>query len=725
MVQISFTKKEILIKIVYYGMALGGKTTSLQYIHSRIKNKGNAKLYSVKTEEDRTLFFDFLPLTIPSLNDYKIKLKLYTVPGQVKYASTRRAVLAATDGIVFVVDSQDHLIKENRESLKDLADNLKFYNFDINKIPIVMQYNKRDLKNILPLPECKKNFNVKNWPDFPTIAINGTGVLDAFFEISKRVILDLIKNKKLSVPDNFTEEFILYLRDIFTDREEEEEEENITETKNKGEKVIKEKKKGNEFKIVFPSSKTDSGDELIHQAVQTNMELTELYHELEETKSKLEIKVNQLVSASKLAQAIVSELDLNKIFKLASDSLKLSTKIGISLLLEDKNGELKQEFIDNITEDYLIEIARETGNDLHIQVYNQNKIVIVSKTKNVEIYKLLKMYHPLVKGSISLPLRKSKKKIGLINLYLFQDIQIEESTLHFFNIMANFISIAIENARLYNTVNTLNKELKEKMDYIANINKELEKKVAERTRELELKNKQLESLLEQLRTIDKLKDDFMGLMSHELKTPLTSIITYAETIADGYITDPEELKRFGKVIYREGNYLSSIVERVLDTVNIENNRLELIFQPYPLKALVMEQMHRLEEQMKEKKVKAEINIKDTLVMVDNEQAGKVIFFVLENAIKYNPPGELINIYSSIENDKVKLYIADSGPGIKEEDLEIIFDRFKLIEKLEHHKRGLGLSLHLAKRLMTKMRGDIYVTNPGGKGAEFCIEFKKA
>lgn len=719
MVQISFAKKEILIKIVYYGMALGGKTTSLQYIHSRIKNKSSAKLYSVKTEEDRTLFFDFLPITIPSLNDYKVKLKLYTVPGQVKYASTRRAVLAGTDGIVFVVDSQKHLIKENQESLQDLADNLKFYNFDINKIPLVMQYNKRDLKNTLPLGECKKNFNVKNWPDFPTIAINGAGVLDAFFEISKRVVSDLIKNKKLAAPDNFAEEFILYLKEIFTDEDE------ILEEETKPEKQKKENQNGNELQIVFPSSKDDSGDELIQQAVQTNMELTELYNELEETKSKLEIKVNQLVSASKLAQAIVSELDLNKIFKLASDALKFSAKIGVSILLEDSNGELQQHFLDNIKEDYLIEIAHETGNNLHKQVYNQNKIVVVSKTKNAEIYKLLKKYHPLVKGSVSLPLRKSKKRIGLINLYLFQDIIIEESTLHFFNIMANFISIAIENARLYNTVNTLNRELKEKMDYIANINKELEQKVAERTRELELKNKQLESLLAQLRTIDKLKDDFMGLMSHELKTPLTSIITYAETIADGYINDPEELKRFGKVIYREGTYLSSIVERVLDTVNIENNRIELIFQPYPLKALVMEQMHRLEEQIKEKKIKVEINIKDTLVMVDNEQAGKVIYFVLENAIKYNPPGELINIYSSIEKEKAKLYIADSGPGIKEEDLDIIFDRFKLIEKLEHHKRGLGLSLHLAKMLITKMHGNIYVTNPGGKGAEFCIEFKKA
>ena len=719
MVQISFAKKEILIKIVYYGMALGGKTTSLQYIHSRIKNKSSAKLYSVKTEEDRTLFFDFLPITIPSLNDYKVKLKLYTVPGQVKYASTRRAVLAGTDGIVFVVDSQKHLIKENQESLQDLADNLKFYNFDINKIPLVMQYNKRDLKNTLPLGECKKNFNVKNWPDFPTIAINGAGVLDAFFEISKRVVSDLIKNKKLAAPDNFAEEFILYLKEIFTDEDE------ILEEETKPEKQKNENQNGNELQIVFPSSKDDSGDELIQQAVQTNMELTELYNELEETKSKLEIKVNQLVSASKLAQAIVSELDLNKIFKLASDALKFSAKIGVSILLEDSNGELQQHFLDNIKEDYLIEIAHETGNNLHKQVYNQNKIVVVSKTKNAEIYKLLKKYHPLVKGSVSLPLRKSKKRIGLINLYLFQDIIIEESTLHFFNIMANFISIAIENARLYNTVNTLNRELKEKMDYIANINKELEQKVAERTRELELKNKQLESLLAQLRTIDKLKDDFMGLMSHELKTPLTSIITYAETIADGYINDPEELKRFGKVIYREGTYLSSIVERVLDTVNIENNRIELIFQPYPLKALVMEQMHRLEEQIKEKKIKVEINIKDTLVMVDNEQAGKVIYFVLENAIKYNPPGELINIYSSIEKEKAKLYIADSGPGIKEEDLDIIFDRFKLIEKLEHHKRGLGLSLHLAKMLITKMHGNIYVTNPGGKGAEFCIEFKKA
>ncbi len=711
MVQISFSKKEILVKIVYYGMALGGKTTSLQYIHSRIKDRSGARLYSVKTEEDRTLFFDFLPITIPSLNDYKIKLKLYTVPGQVKYASTRRAVLAATDGVVFVVDSQNNLIRENKESLKDLSSNLKFYNFDINTIPIVIQYNKRDLKNILPLKECKGHYNIKNWPDFPTIAINGTGVLDAFFEISKLVITKLKKEKKLQVPDNFVNEFMVYLRHIFTEEDET--------------TIQKDAKEEDGLNIVFHSSKKDSQDEIIHQAVQTNMELTELFHELGETRRKLEFKINQLISASKLAQTIVSELELNRIFKLASDSLKLSAKVGVSILLEDDKGNLVQTFIDNLKEDFFLEISREAGIKLLPRIYNQNKLVIVSPSKNSEIYRLLKKYHPLVKSSVSLPLRKRNKRIGIINLYLFQDMNIEESTLHFFNIMANFISIAIENARLYKTVHNLNRQLKEKMEYIENINKKLESKVAERTRELELKNRQLENLLAQLRTIDKLKDDFMGLMSHELKTPLTSIITYAETIADGYIKDPEELQKFARVIYKEGQYLSSIVERVMDTVNIENNRFELIIQPYPLKALVMEQLHRIENDMKEKGLKAEINIHDSLVMVDNQQAGKVIYFVLENAVKYSPAGELINIYSSIDDGNVKLYISDAGPGIKPEDIEIIFDRFKLIEKLEHHKRGLGLSLHLAKRLMAKMQGDIYVTNPGKKGAEICIEFKKA
>ena len=716
MVQISFSKKEILIKIVYYGMALGGKTTTLQYLHSRIKNKTAAKLYSIKTEEDRTLFFDFLPITIPSLNDYKIKLKLYTVPGQVKYASTRRAVLAATDGIVFVVDSQKHLVKENLESFKDMAENLKFYNFDINKIPIVMQYNKRDLPNILSISECSRHYNVKNWPEFASIAINGQGVLDTFFEISKNVVENLIKNKKLPAPKNFTDDFLVLLKEVFTDQPEEQPE-TITEEK--------EEKKDNGLNIVFPSS-NESQDELIHQAVQTNMELTELYNELEETKAKLENKVNQLISASKLAQTIVSELDLKKIYKLASDSLKTSANVSVSILLEDDAGNLVQEFVDKtVKEDYLIEISRETGKNIDKQIYMQNKIVIVSKTKNLEILKIIKKFHPLTKGVICLPLRTRNSKMGLINLYFFKEMQEDESTLHFFNIMVNFISVAIQNARLYSTVKTLNNQLQEKMAYIANINKELENKVAERTKELELKNKQLEGLLKQLRQIDKLKDDFMGLMSHELKTPLTSIITYSETIADGYVNDPEELKKFAKVIYKEGQYLSSIIERVLDTVNIENNRLELIFQPYPLKALLMEQLHRLEEDIKMKKLKVEINIKDSLIMVDNQQAGKVIFYVLENAVKYSPPGELINVYSSVDKEKVKLFIADSGPGIKEEDIEIIFDRFKLIEKLEHHKRGLGLSLHLAKRLMNKMYGDIYVTNPGGKGAEFCLEFKKA
>src|SRR6202043_3331949 len=148
---INYASKEIQFKIVYYGPALGGKTTNLAYIHSRIAPAHRGDLVSLATAADRTLFFDFLPLTVLTLQGFKTKFQLYTVPGQVIYNSTRQLVLRSVDGVVFVADSQWEKMEENVASFKNLADNLARQNVAIDDMPRVLQYNKRDLPNVAPL----------------------------------------------------------------------------------------------------------------------------------------------------------------------------------------------------------------------------------------------------------------------------------------------------------------------------------------------------------------------------------------------------------------------------------------------------------------------------------------------------------------------------------------------------------------------------------------------
>jgi signal recognition particle receptor subunit beta len=187
----NYKKREISAKIVYYGPALCGKTTNVQFIHQKLNPRQRGDLVSLATDADRTLFFDFLPIELENVGGFKTRFQIYTVPGQVYYNSTRKAVLTGVDGVVFVADSQSSMREENLESLNNLIDNLKYYNRDISKIPLVLQYNKRDLDDILTMDELNDLFKDFNAPRFPAAAVTGQGVLETLTACCKLVLQDL------------------------------------------------------------------------------------------------------------------------------------------------------------------------------------------------------------------------------------------------------------------------------------------------------------------------------------------------------------------------------------------------------------------------------------------------------------------------------------------------------------------------------------------------------
>jgi len=197
MVSINYSLREVCCKIVYYGPGLSGKTTNLQYVHSKVPSDTRGRLVSLATEADRTLYFDFLPINIGTINGFQAKFQLYTVPGQVYYNATRKLVLRGVDGIVFVADSQPDKVDENLESLANLVENLSEYGYDINELPVVIQYNKRDLPAVLPVEELQLKLNEKGWPYFEASATVGNGVFDTLKLIIKLV---LEKAKSTSSP---------------------------------------------------------------------------------------------------------------------------------------------------------------------------------------------------------------------------------------------------------------------------------------------------------------------------------------------------------------------------------------------------------------------------------------------------------------------------------------------------------------------------------------------
>ena len=188
---INYASREINCKIVYYGPGLCGKTTNLQFVYQKTAPEAKGKMISLATETERTLFFDFLPLALGEIRGFKTRFHLYTVPGQVFYDASRKLILKGVDGVVFVVDSQEERMDANSESLDNLRDNLEEQGYDLNKLPFVIQYNKRDLPNLIPVEELRREFNRTGVPDFEACAATGDGVFETLKAVAKLILVDM------------------------------------------------------------------------------------------------------------------------------------------------------------------------------------------------------------------------------------------------------------------------------------------------------------------------------------------------------------------------------------------------------------------------------------------------------------------------------------------------------------------------------------------------------
>ncbi len=193
MSSINYSRKEISCKIVYYGPGLCGKTTNLQHIYNKTKPDRRGKLISLATEMDRTLFFDFLPLDLGEIKGFNVRFHLYTVPGQVLYANSRKLILKSVDGVIFVADSQSERTEANIESMQDLWHNLAEHGYSLEQLPLTIQYNKRDLQNITPIKELNRLINSINTNWYQSIAIEGTGVFETLKDNVKKVLLKIEK----------------------------------------------------------------------------------------------------------------------------------------------------------------------------------------------------------------------------------------------------------------------------------------------------------------------------------------------------------------------------------------------------------------------------------------------------------------------------------------------------------------------------------------------------
>jgi mutual gliding-motility protein MglA len=191
MSMINYASREINCKLVYYGPGLGGKTTNLEYVYNKVNPETRGKLISLATEQERTLFFDFLPVDLGSIRGFKTRFHLYTVPGQVYYNASRRLILKGVDGLVFVADSQAERMDANIAALENLYENLADYGYDPAQLPVVLQWNKRDLQSAVPVDELRRQLNPMGLQEYEAVAVSGAGVFDTLKAVSKLVLKSL------------------------------------------------------------------------------------------------------------------------------------------------------------------------------------------------------------------------------------------------------------------------------------------------------------------------------------------------------------------------------------------------------------------------------------------------------------------------------------------------------------------------------------------------------
>lgn len=278
MVQFDNKNGQIKIKVVYFGPALGGKTTCLRSIHRTLDPGRRTKLYSLNTASDRTLFFDLLSLNLGQIRGYSLMTQLYTVPGQVQYATTRKIVLAGADAVVFVADSHPDRRKQNLQSLEDLWVNAGANGLKREELPLVLQYNKRDLKQALPVSEMEEALNLDGRPSFPTVALTGAGVMEAFSKVCEDTLMSVAGRLGLGSNQKAIDRLIHQARAVLQPFVGQEAHQLESDSRH-------------EVTISEPGALSDRplvGDNLVEAAVRTNMVMTERNAALDERNQRID-----------------------------------------------------------------------------------------------------------------------------------------------------------------------------------------------------------------------------------------------------------------------------------------------------------------------------------------------------------------------------------------------------------------------------------------------------
>lgn len=713
MVQFDNQYRQVKLKVVYYGPGLCGKTTCLQYIHRVTDPQRRTKLYALNTASDRTLFFDLLSLDLGRVRGYRVTLQLYTVPGQVQYNATRRAVLAGADGVVFVADSQRSKVRENQDSLANLVENMKANGLDPAVVPIVVHYNKRDLPDVMSRVELDQLLNRNGWRAFETVATLGTGVIEGFAAITEATVMSVADRLGLSGQPETIKRLAGNVRTALQPL-----------LPRAAQPVV-------EGPVVIrPPGKADAltPEELVADAVRANVAMGELSTRLDSLSSELARKVDNLHSVNEFGHLMSLAREPEDVTGSFFERFQRELRVNCgTLMVVREEGELLEVLRKGMASDPMGQA--DARGEVPARVVMTSRQPLIAQLEELEPAQLLAspwLDEARSLGFVSVlavPLIAQDRPVGLVTAYAdsargqFEDDELELAT-----VLAANAAVALANARAWRS--------------LEQINRSLEGAVAERTRELaaalervqalasqlEDRNFELEGANRQLRDLERLKGDLLSRIAHELNTPVTAIQTAGRILGRYNEVPQERAAKFVEIITQEAGRLAEVIASALQAavLGVPEGRPQP--QAVPLADLLKRVLAPLRGEIGDRKLVLQVKIAAGLERLwgDAEQLEAALRAVVRNAVEFNREGGSIVITARPVKRSgalmVELRVEDSGVGISAEDLPRVAEVFwQGGNVLTSKPRGLGLGLAVARRVADNHRGTLEIASEVDKG----------
>jgi len=716
MVQFDNQHRQIKIKIVYYGPAVGGKTTCLRHIHRVTDPERRTKLYSLNTAADRTLFFDLLSLNLGRIRGYRLALQLYTVPGQVQYDATRRTVLSGADGVVFVADSQVEQRDANLESLENLWANMAAVGLDRNTVPVVLQYNKRDLDPIQTLEEMDAALNDDKQPAFPTVAISGEGVLDAFTAVGERTLASVADKLGVGTSPQAVARLQEQMRKAmrpFTDVE--------------GEAPAA----TGDVEVTVTGPGVEAGqvlseDMLVGEAVRANLAMTDVTTRLDTVSRQLERKVRVMDSISQFGHAVSNQRDPARVLRLLiTEAIRLLQLQGASVIIIPGNGRVREAVVHGFKQDPLLHAADSTGASVASTLLNErNPRLFVREIDDDDGAAVAAVEGAGFTSALAVPMMTQERVVGLLTAYGDKErTDLDEDDLQLATVLASTAAMGYANAIAWRQMEDFSKGLEAKVEERAG---ELKKSLAESRRlatDLEEKKNLLETAHRDLMALDEVKNELINRLSLDLRTPVTSLFTAAKIIRREKDVPPEKAERLLTIIYDEGEKLMEIVQNVFQASVIAAGARELERKPVPAQELFRKSIAPLRDLAADRDVRVQVLIPSGLetISCEPESTEAALRAVIKNAIEFSGGGEVKLEVRRVMHDRdpwLQLRVSDSGPGIPDQDREHVFEAFWQGDDSSAGKRhGIGLGLTIAKRVVENHGGSIAIDGGADGGTE--------